>query len=142
MERGKERAGLRTGDMKRLLGELETRRDQLMDEVAKKQGECDMVERVIKRAYEIILDVNKDEQAHEDMKAVDTKKQELIAQRKEDRKAHNIINDPKKAKVEEVMDGITNHDRTEEIQERTKEARVKRKKATPKKKTTKKADKK
>ena len=35
MERGKERADLRTGDLKRLIGELEHHRDILMGEVAK-----------------------------------------------------------------------------------------------------------
>ena len=117
MERGKERAELRTGDMKRLLGELENRRDQLMDEVAKKQGECDMVERIIKRTYEIILDANKDEQAHEDMEALDRKNKEIMAERKKAKKIADKENEPRKKKVEKALDGIKNHTRVNETQD-------------------------
>jgi hypothetical protein len=128
MERGKERADIRTGDMKRLLGELENRRDQLMDEVAKKQGECEMVERIIKRTYEIILDANKDEQAHEEMEALDRKNKGILAQRKKDKVVADKENAPRKKKVEKEMDGLKNKGRTKEMQDRTKSARAAKKK--------------
>lgn len=128
MERGKERAELRTGDMKRLIGELENRRDQLMDEVAKKQGECDMVERIIKRTYEIILDANKDEQAHEDMEALDRKNKAILAERKKAKKIADKENEPRKKKVEKALDGIKNHTRVNETQERARQGRIAAKK--------------
>ncbi len=128
MERGKERAELRTGDLKRLLGELESRRDQLMDEVAKKQGECDMVERVIKRAYEIILDSNKDEQVHVEMEALDRKNKEILAERKKAKKIADKENEPRKKKVEKAMDGIKNQPRVNETQERARQGRITAKK--------------
>lgn len=128
MERGKERADIRTGDMKRLIGELESRRDQLMDEVAKKQGECDMVERVIKRAYEIILDANKDEQAHKDMEELDRKNKEILAERKKAKKIADKENAPRKKKVEKALDGIKNQPRVNETQERARQGRIAAKK--------------
>ena len=128
MERGKERADIRTGDMKRLLGELENRRDQLMDEVAKKQGECEMVEKIIKRTYEIILDANKDEQAHEEMEEIDRKNKEILAQRKKDKKIADKENAPRKAKVEKALDGIKNQPRVNETQERARQGRIAAKK--------------
>lgn len=128
MERGKERADVRTGDMKRLIGELENRRDQLMDEVAKKQGECDMVERVIKRAYEIILDTNKDEQVHKEMEALDRKNKEILEERKKAKKIADKENEPRKKKVEKAMDGIKNQPRVNETQERARQGRITAKK--------------
>lgn len=127
MERGKERAELRTGDMKRLLGELENRRDQLMDEVAEKRGECEMIEKVIKRTYEIILDANKDEQVHKDMEDLDLKNKGILAERKKARTKARKENEPRLEKVEKAMDGIKNKPRTKEIQARTKKARVAKK---------------
>jgi hypothetical protein len=128
MERGKDRAELRTGDLKRLIGELESRRDQLMDEVAKKQGECDMIEKIIKRTYEIILDANKDEQAHEDMEALDRKNKEIMAERKKAKKIADKENEPRKKKVEKAMDGIKNQPRVNETQERARQGRITAKK--------------
>lgn len=64
MRRGKERADLRTGELKRLLVELENHRDNLLDAVSKKKGEAEATERIIKRTYELILDVNNDELTH------------------------------------------------------------------------------
>lgn len=123
MERGKERADIRTGDLKRLLGELEIRRDQLMDEVAEKRGECEMIEKVIKRTYEIILDANKDEQAHKDQEEAGRIKDAKIEERKEKNAAASKENAPRRKKVEKVLDGIKNSTRTPEIQERTRKAR-------------------
>jgi hypothetical protein len=134
MERGKERANLRTGDMKRLLGELETRRDQLMDEVAEKRGECEMVEKVIKRTYEIILDANKDEQVHEENEARDREKQAIVAERKEVRAKNEIENAPRKKKVEKAMDGLKNSTRVKETQERARAGRARATKKSAKKK--------
>ena len=124
MERGKDRADLRTGDMKRLIGELETRRDQLMDEVAKKQGECDMVEKVIKRAYEIVLDANKDEQAHKDNEERDREKQEIVAERKVVKAKNDKDNVPRRKKVEKSMDGLKNSTRTKATQDRARAGRA------------------
>ncbi|KKN19214.1 hypothetical protein LCGC14_0948100 [marine sediment metagenome] len=133
MERGKERAEIRTGDLKRLLGELENRRDQLMDEVAKKQGECDMVERIIKRTYEIILDANKDEQVHEETEALDRKNKKIIAKRKNAKKIADKENEPRKKKVEKALNGIKNHTRVKETQKSVREGRIAAKKNNAKK---------
>lgn len=124
MERGKDRAELRTGDLKRLMGELETRRDELMDEVAKKQGECDMIEKIIKRTYEIILDANKDEQVHEENEARDREKQAIVADRKEARAKNDVENEPRKKKVEKSMDGLKNSTRTKATQDRARAGRA------------------
>lgn len=123
MERGKERADLRTGDLKRLIGELENHRDSLMDEVAKKQGECDATEKIIKRAYEIILDANKDEQVHKENEARDREKQTILTERKKATSDNDIVNVPRKKKVEEALDGLKNHDRVKETQERARAGR-------------------
>ncbi len=137
MERGRERAELRNQDLKRLLGELEHQRDNLMDQAAKKQGEVDAVERIIKRTYEIILDVNKDEQAHKENEERDREKQEIVEERKKARAKNDKENAPKKKKVEKKMDGLKNQPRTGEIQERARAARGK-KAATKKKAAAKK----
>jgi hypothetical protein len=137
MERGKDRAELRTGDLRRLLGELETRRDGLMDEVAEKRGECEMIEKVIKRTYEIILDTNKDEQAHEENERRDREKQTIVAGRKEARAKNDKENAPRKVKVEKAMDGLKNSTRTKETQDRARAGRT----AAAKKSAAKKKDK-
>lgn len=137
MERGKDRADLRTGDLRRLLGELESRRDQLMDEVAEKKGEVEMCEKVIKRTYEIILDANKDEQAHKDNEERDREKQAIVAERKVAKEENDKANAPRKKKVEKAMDGLKNSTRTKETQERARAGRA----ASAKKRVAKNKDK-
>jgi hypothetical protein len=126
MERGKERAELRAAEMKRLAVELENKRDRLLDEVAHKQGESAAIEATLKRIHEMILDINKDEQTHLGMGLIDQKKQEIVEERKKQKKIHKQENEPRKKKVEKALDGIKNHGRTKEIQERARKARVKK----------------
>lgn len=126
MERGKERAELRTGDLKRLLSDMEHQRDVLCDEAAKKQGEVDALERMIKRTYEVILDANKDEQAHKEQEQAGREKDAKIADRKEKNAKAAKENAPRKKKVEKVLDGIKNSGRTSEVQERARKARGKK----------------
>jgi len=135
MERGPERAGLRNGDLRRLLGELESQRDVLMDQAAKKQGEVEATERHIKRVYEIMLDVNKEEQAHAEQEEKNREKEAKLEARAEAKKENAKKNAPRKKKVEKSMNGLKNHNRTGEIQERAREARAKN--AAKKKKATK-----
>lgn len=61
----KERADLKTAQLRRLLSELEKNRDALLDEVANKKGRADQIEQTIARVYELILDTNKEEQQKE-----------------------------------------------------------------------------
>lgn len=124
MDRGKERALLRTEDLRRLIGRLESQRDVIMDEVAQKQGELDAMEQVIKYAYEIILDVNKEEQAAEE-KIIQEKKQRVLqeeGQKKAEKEKKATTS--RKKKVEKKLDGLKNSTRTLEIQDRARAARV------------------
>ncbi len=121
MDRGKERATLRTADLRRLIGQLESQRDITMDDLAKKQGELDTVERVIKHAYEIILDINKEEQlAEEDIKQKEEQRilQEAAAEKEKKAAAR------RKKKVEKKLDGLKNSTRTTETQERSRAGRA------------------
>lgn len=65
MSEFKARADLRTEQIKKILLELESKRDELLDELAFKRGEASRLEYTIKRCYELILDVNKEEQHKE-----------------------------------------------------------------------------
>jgi len=59
---GKVRADLRTKQLKELLLIWEKDRDTLHDEIAYRKGQVELLEQWIKKAYELILDVNKEEQ--------------------------------------------------------------------------------
>ena len=61
----KERAELRTSQLKQLLDSWEKQRDTLYDEIAYRKGQVDLLEQMIKTAYENILNVNKEEQFKE-----------------------------------------------------------------------------
>lgn len=61
----KERANTRTQGLKDLLSQMEKERDGLLDEIANKRGQVEYAEKVIKRLYEKILDINKEEQQKE-----------------------------------------------------------------------------
>jgi len=74
----RERAELRNEQMKKLVLELEKKRDALLDQVAEYKGQASAVEEIIKRSYEMILDVNKEEQ---------NKELEVLAKQKEEEKA-------------------------------------------------------
>lgn len=126
MERGKERAELRSAEMKRLLMELENTRDRLLDEVAHKQGEAYAMEATIKRLHQLILDINKDEQTALEMERIDREKQAALAQRAEDNAKAKEENAPRRKKVEKALKGVKNSGRTKEIQERARSARGKK----------------
>jgi len=61
----KERAVLRNGALKKLLSEMEKKRDLLLDELSHKKGQVQQIEETIGRVYELILDINKEEQNKE-----------------------------------------------------------------------------
>lgn len=70
-------ADLRSAGLKKLLAEMEGERDSLLDEVAEKKGRALQLERLITRTYELILDINKEEQQNEAKKVA-----ELLAEEK------------------------------------------------------------
>jgi len=116
MERGKERAELRSVGLKKLMLEFENKRDALLDEIAHKQGEAHLAEAAIKRIHEIILDINKEERTAQDLE------EKLRAERanQAEQRKKNI---PQKEKVEKFLKGKKNSGKTEEIQNRTRTAR-------------------
>ena len=71
--KGKDRADLRTAQLKSLLIVWEKQRDDLYDEIAYRKGQVELLEQLIKGSYESILNVNKEEQRKE-VEAFITKK--------------------------------------------------------------------
>lgn len=65
MSEFKNRADLRNNQIKKLLSILEVQRDVTLDEIAFKKGQSVILEQLIKKCYEMILDVNKEEQSNE-----------------------------------------------------------------------------
>lgn len=76
MSEFKERALLRNEQMKKMLTELERKRDSVLDEIASKKGQVEILEDTIKRCYELILDVNKEEQNNEVLEIARKKREE------------------------------------------------------------------
>lgn len=62
---GRGRADLRNEQLKELIKEWEKQRDDLLDEIAFKRGQVEILEKLVKQSYERILEVNKEEQAKE-----------------------------------------------------------------------------
>ncbi len=73
---GKDRADLSTAPLKKLLKVWENQRDTLCDEISFKKGECKALEENIKLSYQLILDINKEEQI-KDREAIAAKVEEL-----------------------------------------------------------------
>ncbi len=73
---GKDRAVLRNEQLVSLIKGWEQQRDVLMDEVAFRNGQVELLENLVKRAYEKVLDVNKEEKQKETDK-IDARMDEL-----------------------------------------------------------------
>ena len=73
----KEIAELRTEALKRLLSEIEQLRDKTLDELAEKKGRAAELEWLIARLYQMILDINKEEQQREILQLAELAKKEL-----------------------------------------------------------------
>ncbi|MBD3260970.1 MAG: hypothetical protein GF334_04710 [Candidatus Altiarchaeales archaeon] len=58
----KERADLRTEGLKNLLLDFERQRDKILDEIAFRKGQAELLEVLIRDTYNRILDINKEEQ--------------------------------------------------------------------------------
>lgn len=76
MSEFKERAEMRNEQTKKFLTELERKRDATLDEIAFKKGQAELLEDIIKRCYELILDVNKEEQNNEVLEISRKKREE------------------------------------------------------------------
>lgn len=76
MSEFKERANLRNEQTKKFLAELEKKRDTVLDEIAAKKGQAELLEDVIKKCYELILDTNKEEQNNEVLEISRRKREE------------------------------------------------------------------
>ena len=76
MSEFKERAEMRNEQTKKFLTELERKRDTTLDEIAFKKGQAELLEDIIKRCYELILDVNKEEQNNEVLEIARKKREE------------------------------------------------------------------
>ncbi len=73
---GKDRAKLRNEQLISLIKVWEQQRDVLMDEIAFRQGQVELLEDLVKHAYEKVLDVNKEEKQKETDK-IDARMDEL-----------------------------------------------------------------
>ncbi len=73
---GKALADLRNKQIKEMLLELENRRDVIYDEVANRQGQITILEDIIKKIYDRIVDVNKEVQQQELKAGVEAKARE------------------------------------------------------------------
>lgn len=80
---GKARADLRNRQLRQLLGSWEQRRDELYDEIAFRKGQVELLEELIKCAFEQILEVNKEEQREEQTR-IDARMEELKKQHEEE----------------------------------------------------------
>lgn len=116
MERGKERAELRSQGLRRLLLELENKRDVLLDELAEKKGQVTTAEASIKRIHEMILDINKEE------KEAEALEEKLKNQRAENAKQKKE-NAPRKEKFTENSKGEKNSTKKNATVERARKAR-------------------
>ena len=95
---GKDRAVLRNEQLISLIKGWEQKRDALMDEIAFRQGQVELLEELVKQAYEKVVDVNKEEKQKET------------------------------DKIDERMDELKKEEEVEEVEKRQKEARARHKK--------------
>jgi len=73
---GKDRAVLRNEQIVSLIKGWEQQRDLLMDEIAFRKGQVELLEELVRQAYEKVLDVNKEEKQKETDK-IDERMEEL-----------------------------------------------------------------
>ncbi len=73
---GKDRAVLRNEQLISLIKGWEKQRDALMDEIASRQGQVELLEDLVKQSYEKVVDVNKEEKQKETDK-IDARMDEL-----------------------------------------------------------------
>ena len=71
----KEIADLKTSGLKKLLTELEDSRDKALDQIAFFKGKVETLENEVKRIYELIIDINKEEQEKESKELARLKEQ-------------------------------------------------------------------
>lgn len=123
---GKVRADLRNEQLKILLKGWEEKRDKLYDEIASRKGQVILLEDMISQAFEMVIDVNKDEQKREDerIKArLDEIQDEHEAEEEEKRQeeAKKKHEERKKAPVEGRR--VHPDDRRTELKDRKKKTR-------------------
>jgi len=73
---GKDRAKLRNEQLLSLVKGWEQQRDALMDEIAFRKGQVELLEELVRQSYEKIVDVNKEEKQKETDK-IDERMEEL-----------------------------------------------------------------
>ncbi len=73
---GKDRAKLRNEQLLSLVKGWEQQRDALMDEIAFRKGQVELLEELVRQSYEKIVDVNKEEKQKETDK-IDDRMEEL-----------------------------------------------------------------
>jgi len=73
---GKDRAKLRNEQLLSLVKGWEKQRDVLMDEIAFRKGQVELLEELVRQSYEKIVDVNKEEKQKETDK-IDDRMEEL-----------------------------------------------------------------
>jgi len=95
---GKDRAVLRNEQIVSLIKGWEQQRDLLMDEIAFRKGQVELLEDLVRQAYEKVLDVNKEEKQKET------------------------------DKIDERMDELKKEEEDEEEEKRQKEAQARHKK--------------
>jgi alpha-galactosidase/6-phospho-beta-glucosidase family protein len=80
---GKDRAKLRNEQLLALVKDWERQRDVLMDEIAFRKGQMELLEELVKQSYEKIVDVNKEEKQKETDK-IDARMEELKEEEKDE----------------------------------------------------------
>jgi hypothetical protein len=102
-ESRKEIADLRTGELKRLIAQLEGFRDQLLDRISFQKGQAEFAEDLIKQLHGKIVDINKEEKERyelevkreEEEDAEKERQKEEAKRRAEDRKKLKGVKTPK-----------------------------------------------
>ncbi len=106
---GKDRAVLRNEQLVSLIKGWEQQRDVLMDEVAFRNGQVELLENLVKRAYEKVLDVNKEEKQKEtdkiDARMDELKKEEADEEEEKRQKEARARHKKKEAAAKKRMEG-------------------------------------
>ena len=96
---GKDRAVLRNEQLLSLVKGWEKQRDALMDEIAFRKGQVELLEELVRQSYEKIVDVNKEEKEKETDKIderMDELKKEELDEEEEKRQKEALASHKKK----------------------------------------------
>ena len=131
---GRDRAELRNQQLKILIKDWEAKRDTLLDQIAFKRGQVEILEELVRHSYETILDVNKEEQAKEQA-LIDDRFQDIrvIAEHEEEKVRAAEVIERQKQRQADIKSGKRKgkthpSDRGRDLAKRKTQARKKKKK--------------